>query len=123
VLNAVSPQPFVRLILSLFLFVASAVPVFMVSDFEPYVLRGKSSDSNRAERRQSVIREAGRKWGLTEREIDVLISLAEGARVQQIAEARGVSENTVRTQTQAIYRKLDVHSRSELSSFIQGLLQ
>ncbi len=54
---------------------------------------------------------------LTEREIEVLQLLAEGASSGEIAERLGVSPNTVRTHVQGILSKLQVHSRLEAAAF------
>lgn len=48
--------------------------------------------------------------GLTARELDVLRAMASGASRQEIANRLNISENTVRTHTQGIFRKLDVHT-------------
>lgn len=52
--------------------------------------------------------------GLTDREADVLRLLAIGRSRPRIAETLGISESTVGTHVQQIYRKLGVHSRQEL---------
>lgn len=52
--------------------------------------------------------------GLTERESDVLRLLAVGRSRARIAQSLGVSENTVNSHVQQIYRKLGVHGRQEL---------
>jgi DNA-binding NarL/FixJ family response regulator len=50
---------------------------------------------------------------LTDREQDVLRSLARGLSYKQVADALGVSLDTVRTHVRAVYRKLQVHSVAE----------
>jgi LuxR family transcriptional regulator, maltose regulon positive regulatory protein len=50
---------------------------------------------------------------LTPSELALLRELPAPLSLEQIAEARGVSLNTVKTHLQAIYRKLDVHNRRE----------
>ena len=55
---------------------------------------------------------AGR--GLTPKELDVLALLLRGGSSKDIADASQVSVNTVRSQVQSIYHKLDIHSREEL---------
>ncbi len=52
-------------------------------------------------------------YGLTEREFDVLLLLACGRTLREIADSLVVSENTVRTHVKKIYAKLGVHSRGE----------
>jgi LuxR family transcriptional regulator, maltose regulon positive regulatory protein len=49
---------------------------------------------------------------LTDREFDVLRDLPAAMTLSEIATARGVSENTVKTHVRAIYQKLGVSSRS-----------
>ncbi len=65
-------------------------------------------------------RAACRKAGLTQRELDVLELLLRGAPIKDIAGRSRVSVNTVRSQVQSIYRKLDVHSREELAELLAG---
>lgn len=52
-----------------------------------------------------------RMWRLTEREVEVLQLLSEGASGQEIAERLDLSPHTVRTHIQSIMSKLQVHSR------------
>jgi two-component system nitrate/nitrite response regulator NarL len=53
---------------------------------------------------------------LSSREIDVLRAMMTGGRGRQIAADLHISADTVRTHTQNIYAKLDVHSRLEAVS-------
>lgn len=55
-------------------------------------------------------------FGLTQSEARIAASLCTGSAPEQIAEARGVSLHTVRSQIKAIYVKLDVGSQTELVS-------
>ncbi|WP_445664711.1 helix-turn-helix transcriptional regulator [Fodinibius sp. AD559] len=57
------------------------------------------------------------RWGLTKAEKDVTFLLLKGLSNKEIAEVRGTSVQTVRTQTNAIYRKSGLSGRSELSAF------
>jgi DNA-binding NarL/FixJ family response regulator len=50
---------------------------------------------------------------LTEREADMLRSLAKGLSFKEIGEASGISPHTVAKHVKNIYRKLTVHSRGE----------
>jgi len=50
--------------------------------------------------------------GLTAREQDVLAYLAQGLTNKAIADALVISPNTVKRHVKAIYRKLDIHTRS-----------
>ncbi len=51
--------------------------------------------------------------GLSERESAVLVALAVTPSIAAIATELFVSQNTVKTQLRSLYRKLDVHSRSD----------
>lgn len=52
--------------------------------------------------------------GLTKRERDILLVLARGRDVPSIAKQLFISENTVRSHSKSIYRKLRIHSKQEL---------
>ena len=53
--------------------------------------------------------------GLTAREQELLRLLGEGLRNREIASLRGVSEHAVHQALKRLYRKLGVHSRTELA--------
>jgi LuxR family transcriptional regulator, maltose regulon positive regulatory protein len=57
--------------------------------------------------------EAGRRLCLTDREMTVLRILRGTMPIAEIAQQLGVSPNTVKTHTQAVYRKLAVSTRTE----------
>ena len=59
--------------------------------------------------------------GLTQRERDVLAGLLDGWTFKRIAQENGVSVNTVRAQSQSLYRKLGVHGRDELAERVREL--
>ena len=58
---------------------------------------------------------------LSKREADVLLLLAQKKHAPEIAEELFVSVATVKTHTNNIYKKLDVHSRKELYELINDL--
>jgi two-component system, NarL family, response regulator LiaR len=66
--------------------------------------------------RTGANRGAGDLHVLSSREIDVLRAMMTGSRGRQIAADLHISADTVRTHTQNIYAKLDVHSRVEAVS-------
>lgn len=51
--------------------------------------------------------------GITDREHETLIALAEGLSNKEIARRFGVSPNTVKTQVSSLYEKLDVSRRTQ----------
>lgn len=64
--------------------------------------------------------ELAREHGLTARESETLLLLAQGKRPKEISEIRTVSIATVRTHVQGVYSKLGVHSADELARLVRG---
>ena len=63
-------------------------------------------------------------WALTPAERDVALFAIKGMSTTEIAGLRGVSEGTIKAQTNAIYRKAGVSGRSQLlSQFIDELVE
>ncbi len=58
------------------------------------------------------------RYGLSEREHDVLILLSHGLNAQQVAERMVVSRNTVKSHMAHIYAKLSIHTRAELDALL-----
>ena len=65
-----------------------------------------------------VVRLAG--FGLTPAEQEVAEAMARGAAISAIAEHRGVSVATVRSQVQAVYTKCGVRNRAEFTALALG---
>lgn len=63
---------------------------------------------------QSACEDIARQFSLSPRESDVLGLLVRGATAEDIAEKLVISVSTVRTHTKNIYKKVGVHTRSEL---------
>ena len=61
--------------------------------------------------------------GLTEREKEVFVLLAKGRGSQSISDALTISLYTTRAHTRNIYAKLDVHSRHELSEYVERYVE
>ena len=58
--------------------------------------------------------------GLTKREAEVAALFLQGRSMSYIAEKTFVSENTIKTHVQHIYRKCGVHSKQELIDLVRG---
>tara|TARA_R110002167_G_scaffold100794_3_gene262817 strand:+ start:717 stop:1202 length:486 start_codon:yes stop_codon:yes gene_type:complete len=70
-----------------------------------------------------LLYERFQEWGLTPAEADVALFAIKGLSTQDIANLRGVSEGTVKAQTNAIYRKAGVTGRPQLlSQFLDDLI-
>jgi len=73
---------------------------------------------------QELIDEYFMSWQLTPAEKDVALFAIKGISIADIAAMRGVSEGTVKAQTNAIYRKAGVSGRPQLLSlFIDDLIE
>ncbi len=57
---------------------------------------------------------------LTEREHQVALAVAEGASNKEVARRLGITERTVKAHTGAIFEKLDVRDRLQLSLVVHG---
>ena len=60
-------------------------------------------------------------FGLTRREAEVALMLAEGKSKAAIAELLVLSENTVRGYAKNAYAKMDVHSKRELQQAVREM--
>lgn len=61
-------------------------------------------------------------FGLTSAEVEIVRGITLGLPVKDIAEARGRSTETVRTQVRSILAKTEAHSKSELVRVVLGLM-
>ncbi len=62
-------------------------------------------------------------WELTESESEIALLLIKGLTIQEIAVVRNTRPGTIKSQSNAVYRKADVKSRSELVAyFVEDLL-
>jgi pimeloyl-ACP methyl ester carboxylesterase/DNA-binding CsgD family transcriptional regulator len=61
-------------------------------------------------------------FALTSAEVEIVRGIALGLPVKEIAEARGRSPETVRTQLRSILAKTETHSQSELVRVVLGLM-
>jgi len=59
--------------------------------------------------------------GLTPRQIDVAVALAEGGTNQQIARRLGLAEGTVKKHLEAVYRTLEVDNRTSAAARVRSL--
>ena len=68
---------------------------------------------------EAVVAEA---FGLTPTEVEIVRGITLGLPVKDIAEARGRSAETVRTQVRSILQKTETHSQGELVRIVLGLM-
>ena len=62
--------------------------------------------------------QVARRFGVTESELAVMRCLARGMTYASTASSLQISENTVRTHSRAIYRKLGIHAKQELIDMV-----
>lgn len=67
------------------------------------------------------VKNAFEPFNLTPRELEVAEYLARGYSAKKIAEEMFLSEASIRAHTMHIYRKMDIHSKQELISYIDSL--
>ena len=88
---------------------------------EAGVLAGWQERAARAARRRATADAAAPPASLTAAELRILRYLPTHLSFREIAERTFVSANTVKTQANAVYRKLDVSSRSEAVTCARAL--
>lgn len=71
----------------------------------------------------AVLIEVARGAGLSDAESRVAVAYARGLSVSAVAAERVVSVNTAKAQLRSAYRKLDIHSRDELTAKLEGLVR
>ena len=76
--------------------------------------------ASRPPRFVSRCRDIAERYGLTERETEVMISYAKGRSYARLQEELHASRGTVTTHLRHIYQKLDIHSKQELLDLIEG---
>lgn len=81
---------------------------------------GSGDDPESGCRAWTAVAAASARYGLTQRESTMVLSLVAGYSVAQIAETQVLSVNTVRTHVKNAYRKMGVHSRRELFEMIDA---
>jgi DNA-binding CsgD family transcriptional regulator len=81
-----------------------------------YLIRPLLSMTGRLEQQSldDEVENLSERYGLTQREAEMLSALLQGKNVPMIKKVFKISEGTARTHINRIYRKLDVHSRQEL---------
>lgn len=68
----------------------------------------------------SRCRDIAARYGLTERETDVMIEYAKGHSYAMLMEDMNLSRGTLTTHLRHIYQKMDVHSKQEFLDIIEG---
>lgn len=82
-------------------------------------IRSQMQRETSLERLSRRCSEVAARCGLTEREAEVMLLLAQGLSRARVAEELVVSNETVKTHAKHIYEKLDVHSLREMTTYIE----
>lgn len=113
-------------VLSVLAFALLAAGTFWIGDDRRVgLVRGleKKLSPKRFEDKETAERctKAAKEFGLTKREGEILLFLAQGLNASAIAEAEVISLNTARTHISRIHRKMDVHNQQELLKRLKRL--
>ena len=68
---------------------------------------------------EEIIRNLGKKYGLTPRETQVFVLLGQGRSVPYISDKLFIARSTIETHAKHIYQKMGVHSRQELIDLVR----
>ena len=71
---------------------------------------------------EGIAREIANEHGLTPREADVMVLMAQGYSYQAIADELCLSLGTVQWHTKNVYRKLDVHTKQEVIAQVRAAM-
>ena len=96
----------------------------MRNDLEEYLVQIKelqSSSKNEIKNEKDVFHKNVEKYGLSVREIDVLLLISQGLKNDEIAEKLFLSVSTIKTHTRNVFIKLDVRNRIEASRKAQNI--
>ena len=77
-------------------------------------------DKEHPDATRSNLDEISMQYGITAKEQEILFLYAKGRSATYIAEKLFISVNTVKTHLANIYQKMDIHSRQELISLVDG---
>lgn len=99
---------------------AQDVPERFLGAFQPENNTRKTLSASIEQQIRAKCEILSSKYELSTREEDILRALARGMSAKNIAEAMVISENTVKTHIAHIYKKMDVHSRSDLQKIIEN---
>lgn len=89
-------------------------------DFGPFDPKTNPLDGNAAEREPLTLDDIADELGFTDQERQIFLQLIEGRTIPRIAQDLYLSASTVKYHTQKIYRRFDVHSRSELVAAVEN---
>lgn len=98
-----------------------ALATIAIPQRDPSRLEASPAEGSAQQREAARCAALRERYGLSEREVEIVQLLAEGRTRPYIREKLFISNNTVATHIKHIYRKLDVHSKEELIDLVKEL--
>lgn len=92
------------------------------SDLQP---AGESplTGEKRRRTREEACAALGASRGLTEREVEVMVSFSQGNSLRKVADSLFISMSTAQTHVKSLYRKLGIHSKQELIDLVAETME
>ncbi|MBR2790933.1 MAG: helix-turn-helix transcriptional regulator [Eggerthellaceae bacterium] len=106
----------VAVVIAVCILVMSYLTVFTEQDLD-FISRLMPNSQHR--RFMDACAQLAERYGLSEREAEVLVLLAKGRNASYISENLWISQNTATTHRKRIYQKMDVHSQQELMNLVE----
>lgn len=104
-----------------FAIIAVIIPIYeILSSFELLRASAISAEQTESGALPASCKKIADAFGLTPRELDVLLLLSQGRSRQHISEALVISEGTAKTHIKRIYAKIGVHSKDELLDLVHS---
>ena len=88
--------------------------LYILEKLMPHLQNGLGQEEKEEKERNEAVRILKYQYGITRKEMDVLCLILQGCSNGEIAEARGISQNTVKSQVADIFGKTGVKSRTQL---------
>lgn len=91
--------------------------------YRPETHKGKLKSASEFRSREVACADLGARHGLTEREIEVMISFSQGNSLRKVADSLFISMSTAQTHVKSLYRKLGIHSKQELIDLVAEAME
>lgn len=88
--------------------------LYILEKLMPHLQNVLGQEEKEEKERNEAVRILKYQYGITRKEMDVLCLILQGCSNGEIAEARGISQNTVKSQVADIFGKTGVKSRTQL---------
>lgn len=82
---------------------------------------GESEKSSEVSDLEERVARLSSQYNLSTRETEILLPLSKGYSLKTIAQAQGVSINTIKSQVRSVYSKLNIHAKEDLIEIIDAM--